>query len=64
MVDLMISAFIQIRFLDILDIILVGLLLYFLYTLVKGSTAINIFIGIVAVIIGLKIVTLLARYGK
>jgi len=59
MVDLMINAFIQIRFLDILDIILVGLLLYFLYTLVKGSTAINIFIGIVAVIIGLKIVTLL-----
>ena len=59
MVDLMISAFIQIRFLDVLDIFLVGLLLYFLYTLVKGSTAINIFIGIVAVIIGLKIVTLL-----
>lgn len=59
MVDLMINAFIQIRFLDILDIFLVGLLLYFLYSLVKGSTAINIFIGIVAVIIGLKIVTLL-----
>jgi len=59
MVELMTNAFIQIRFLDVLDIILVGLLLYFLYTLVKGSTAINIFIGIVAVIIGLKIVTLL-----
>lgn len=55
----MINAFIQIRFLDILDIFFVGLLLYFLYTLVKGSTAINIFIGIVAIIIGLKIVTLL-----
>ena len=59
MVDLMISAFIQIRSLDVLDIVLVGLMLYFLYTLVKGSTAINIFIAIVAVIIGLKIVTLL-----
>ncbi len=59
MVELMTHAFIQIRFLDVLDVILVGLLLYFLYTLVKGSTAINIFIGIVAVIIGLKIVTLL-----
>ncbi|MDY6436393.1 MAG: diadenylate cyclase CdaA [Bacteroidales bacterium] len=58
MVDLMINAFIQIRFLDVLDIFLVGLLLYFLYTLVKGSAAINIFIGIVAIIIGLRIVTL------
>ena len=51
MTDLIINAFIHIRFLDILDIILVGLMFYFLYTLVKGSTAINIFIGIVAILI-------------
>ncbi|MGN0032262.1 MAG: diadenylate cyclase CdaA [Candidatus Limimorpha sp.] len=59
MTELIINAFIQIRFLDILDIILVGLMFYFLYTLVKGSTAINIFIGIVAIIIMMKIVTVL-----
>ena len=59
MTDLIINAFIQIRFLDILDIILVGLMFYFLYTLVKGSTAINIFIGIVAILIMTKIVTVL-----
>ena len=59
MTDLIINAFIHIRFLDILDIILVGLMFYFLYTLVKGSTAINIFIGIVAILIMTKIVTVL-----
>ena len=59
MVDLFINAFIQVRFLDILDIILVGLLLYGFYYLLKGTTAINIFLGIVAIIVVLKIVTLL-----
>ena len=42
----MITAFITIRFLDILDIILVSFLLYQFYNLIKGTTAINIFIGI------------------
>jgi len=59
MIDLMINAFIQVRFLDILDVFLVGLLFYFLYTWVKGSAAINIFLAIVGIIIVLKIVTLL-----
>ena len=36
------------RFLDILDIILVAILIFELYQLIKGSTAMNIFIGIVA----------------
>lgn len=59
MTELFISAFIQIRIWDILDILLVGLLFYGLYYLVKGTTAIKIFFGIVAIILGLKIVTAL-----
>jgi len=42
----MVNLFIQIRWLDILDIVLVALLLYQLYNLVKGTVAINILIGI------------------
>lgn len=42
----MISAFIQIRFLDVLDIVLVAFLMFQLYRLIKGTVAINIFIGI------------------
>lgn len=39
----------DIRIIDIIDIVLVALLLYYLYKLVKGTVAINIFIGIVIV---------------
>ena len=39
--------FLDFSFIDILDIILVGLLLFYAYRLVKGTVAINIFIGIV-----------------
>lgn len=42
----MLPAFITIRVLDILDIILVAVLLYQLYRLIRGTVAINIFIGI------------------
>lgn len=42
----MLTAFITIRFLDILDILLVAFLLYQIYNLIRGTTAINIFIGI------------------
>lgn len=38
-------AFITIRFLDIVDIILVALLLYQIYRLIKGTVAFNIVIG-------------------
>ena len=34
---------------DIIDVILVALLLYYVYKLVKGTVAINIFIGIVII---------------
>jgi uncharacterized protein (TIGR00159 family) len=37
----------NIRIIDIVDIVLVAFLLYYLYKLVKGTVAINIFIGIV-----------------
>tara|TARA_R110002072_G_scaffold124085_1_gene259545 strand:- start:63372 stop:64145 length:774 start_codon:yes stop_codon:yes gene_type:complete len=41
--------FLDIRIIDIVDIVLVAFLLYYLYKLVKGTAAINIFIGIVIV---------------
>ena len=41
--------FINLRFLDIIDIVLVATLLYYIYKLIKGTAAINIFIGIVII---------------
>ncbi len=45
----MINLFISIRILDIFDIILTALLFYQIYRLIKGTIAINIFIGIFSV---------------
>jgi diadenylate cyclase len=45
----MIPVFITIRFLDILDILFFAFLLYQIYMLVRGSVAINIFIGVIAI---------------
>lgn len=42
-----INAFIQVRWIDVVDILLVAALIYQLYYLVKGTVAINILIGIV-----------------
>lgn len=39
----------NLRFIDYLDVVLVALLLYYLYKLVKGTVAINIFIGIIII---------------
>ena len=39
--------FLDIRIIDIVDIVLVAFLLYYVYKLVKGTVAINIFVGIV-----------------
>ncbi|NLP58932.1 diadenylate cyclase CdaA [Lutibacter sp. B1] len=47
--------FLNISFLDILDIVLVALLLYYVYKLLKGTVAINIFIGIALVVLIWKI---------
>ncbi len=41
--------FIDFRITDIIDIVLVAILLYYIYKLVRGTVAINIFIGIVIV---------------
>ena len=45
----MTDLFIQIRIVDIIDVMLVALLLYGLYRLLKGTAAISIFVGIVAI---------------
>jgi uncharacterized protein (TIGR00159 family) len=45
----LITAFLQIRFLDVIDILLVAFILYELYNLLKGSVSINIFFGIVSI---------------
>ncbi len=54
-----IIGFIEIKFLDIVDIFLVAFLLYALYNLLKGTVAINIFFGIVAFYLLWKLVTAL-----
>ena len=41
--------FIEFKITDVIDIVLVAALLYYIYKLVKGTVAINIFIGIVIV---------------
>jgi len=41
--------FLEFRITDVLDIIFVAILLYYIYKLVRGSVAINIFIGIVII---------------
>jgi diadenylate cyclase len=47
--------FIDFTFLDFLDITLVGILLYYVYKLLKGTVAINIFIGITIVFLIYKV---------
>ena len=49
----------DLNFFDILDIVLVAVLLYYIYKLVKGTAAINIFIGIVIVYLAWKLTQLL-----
>lgn len=56
MLNLMITGFIDIRLLDIIDIFLVALLLFELYRLLRGTVAINIFFGIVAIFLIWKLV--------
>ena len=43
------TDFIDFSFIDVLDILLVALLLFYLYKLLRGTVAINIFIGIVII---------------
>jgi uncharacterized protein (TIGR00159 family) len=59
MFQLFITAFIDVRWLDIIDILLVAILLFELYNLLKGTVAINIFFGIVALFLFWQIVAAL-----
>ena len=49
----------SIRFLDILDIVLIALLLYNVYKLVRGTVAVNIFVGIVIIYLVWRLTQLL-----
>jgi diadenylate cyclase len=46
MINLFTQVFISVNLIDVVDIVLVALLIYQLYYLIKGTAAINIFIGI------------------
>ncbi|HQQ01991.1 MAG TPA: diadenylate cyclase CdaA [Bacteroidales bacterium] len=59
LIETILPLFITFRWIDAIDIFLVALLLYEFYNLVKGTGAINIFIGIVAIIVLWKIVSAL-----
>ena len=45
----MINGFITIRVIDIIDILLVAYLMYVIYSLIKGTAAFNIFVGIITI---------------
>ncbi|WP_372938400.1 diadenylate cyclase CdaA [Seonamhaeicola sp.] len=45
----------NLRFIDYLDVVLVALLLYYLYKLVKGTVAINIFFGIIIIYVAWRL---------
>jgi len=51
MIAALIPIFLNIRILDVIDVFLVALLLYFLYQLLKGTAAVNIFLGILAIFV-------------
>ncbi len=55
----MILAFISIRFFDIVDILLVAFLMYQVYSLIRGTVAFNIFIGIIGIYLIYTIVNML-----
>lgn len=55
----MLSAFITIRIIDVIDILLVAFLMYQIYLLIKGTVAFSIFIGIIGIYILYLIVDLL-----
>ena len=53
------TDFIDFSFIDVLDILLVALLLFYLYKLLRGTVAINIFIGIVIIYLMWRLTDLL-----
>jgi len=59
MPELVIPFFIGLRLLDIIDVLLVAFMLYELYNLVKGTAAINILLGIIAIFLVWRLVRIL-----
>lgn len=51
--------FISLKLVDIIDILLLASLLYLLYYLLRGTAAINIFLGIVTIFLIWKLVSVL-----
>ena len=49
MLDTLCLLFIIIRWLDVVDILLVSIIMYQVYKLVKGTVAIKIFFGVLAI---------------
>lgn len=42
-------SFFNLRFLDVIDILLVAIIVYYIYNLIRGTIAVNIFIGLVII---------------
>lgn len=55
----MTAAILHFTFIDLIDILLVGLIIYQLYKLLRGTVAIKIFIGIIAIYLLWKLVSAL-----
>jgi diadenylate cyclase len=48
--------FLQVRFLDIVDILLVALIIYYVYNLIRGTIAVNIIVGLSIIYLGYLLV--------
>jgi diadenylate cyclase len=55
-IQIMTLVFLQLRWLDVLDIVLVAWLIFLFYKLIKGTVAVNIFIGILSFYVLWKLV--------
>ena len=42
-------SFLHLRFLDLIDIILVAIIIYYIYSLIRGTIALNILLGLVII---------------
>ncbi len=56
MITIFLPLFLNVRILDVIDVLLVALLLFSLYQLLKGTAAVNIFLGILAIFVIWRIV--------
>lgn len=56
MIASLLPLFLHVRVLDVIDILLVALLLFLLYQLLKGTAAVNIFLGILSIFVIWRVV--------